>query len=930
MDNTNASPLQWRVELFGNLQVVGTPGSLVVRQFRTRRAALLLAYLALKPGTVKSRSQLCEMLWPEADPQSQQNRLRFELSALRASLGGTLFATDCGKTAVALASTVGSDVADFDHLVTRSARLHAADQRLPLLRQAVALYRGELLPGVDLPDDCPPEYDWLSLERNRLHQAASRAAGQLIADLGVLGLHAEAIDVRQKIDSLLPNAVEQRSESSVDVDRTALKPMARQQPVAAYTASPPVSLLQGPFFGRETELLRLRQWAAAPIANGEASATATIAEPENGFSEPRLLTVLGPGGMGKTRIVLEGLVGRADSILIACFSASDERQIYEAIALTLSLPRRPHVPIQNQVVEALRVRSACILVLDNCEHLLTACANCVRTLLHACPHLRVAATSQHALMVEDEETLTLAPLSSREARNLFLSRVEAVQPAFALTPSTRAVAEEIADLLGGVPLALELAAARAIVLGPHEMQEQLRRQLDFLASPHPGRPSRHRSMRAVLEWSLGLLSDKARRALAFLSLFRTSASLEAIQAALGEDAPPLDALEELRLYSLLIVRIAGGESRAGTRYDVLPYVRDFAAQQLPVPERHLGWDRMARFWTQQLATVPNAFQWGKWDAIRAMLVPDLENIRAAITGCAERGLGAALYRLTDELGTVFLEMGYWDDAAALLRYTEDAGPHSLEHRIRLLGLEGALDRRRGNEDQARRAWENRLLLARDTYDADLEATILFDLAGQAIDTGQFAEAQTFIDAGAGVAAQASLAYRLVVGHVLRARLGLAQQQPEAAAWAETAWASCAQENLNPSRLLYVLIHLLPVFRSCGNNTRVGELVERGLPLAIKTGQAFLLARLLDDAACYWEEQGLWQAAALGFFIAYAIHTELGSRFAEASQQAWEHFQQRHALQEGIHLPENQISHSSVGVPAPTWQHAVERLHLFLS
>lgn len=925
-----------RVEMLGGLQVVSTPESIAVRKFRTRRVALLLAFLAMKPGTAHSRDQLGEMLWPEEDPKVQRARLRYELSKLRVSFestfGTALLADDGGHAVVALNADVQSDVAEFDGLVKRAARINSAENRIEILRPTVALYRGDLLPGYDVPEGCPPEFDWITRERQYFREAAYQASVKLISDLRTLGLRDEATSRQQEVNVLFSDLEEENSIANRKTTVSVRETLPRHDPVevSSYVVSPPIPLLQGKFFGRDEEIRWLRQWAITPNLSKNSEQRSTPTSRRRPVPK-RLVTLLGPGGIGKTRLLIEAILGRAEAVVVPLTSVPPEgndAQIYEAISSALKIVRRPNLPLQQQVVEALRVRPDAILLLDNCEHVIAACARCVSELLRACPSLRIGVTSQRALGIAEEVTLEISPLPVSDAHSLFLDRAQAVRPDFARTPSAQEAAREITDLLGGMPLALELAAARAVFLGPQQMLAQLRERLNFLSSSHPARPTRHRSMRAVLQWSTSLLSDGACRTLAFLSLFRTGTTMEALQAVADADGTLLDCLEELRLCSLLIVRQeeADDADTAPTRFDLLFHVREFAGELLTTEDRNGGWERHAEFWIAQVVAMPDAFKWGRWEAIRQLVVPDIDNIRAAIDGCIRLGLSGSLVRLTERLGTVLLELGYWSDTELLLQNAEEYGQLSPEQLARILGFRGALDRRRGNEERARAAWERRLAYVRQQADPDMEATVLFDLAGQAIDSRDNGRALQLLDEGLAITERENLAFRSVVGRVLMARVLRSHDLlPDARTWALDAWTRLSTITANPTQTLYVIIHLLPVFRSASDDSQIAQMIRMGVPLALETEQAFLLARLLDEAWPFWEAEGKLNLAGLGLFISREIHIELGSRLAEQSCAAMEQFRKRLCEQvENLHTG----GESLAWIREPrvlTWRQAIQEL-----
>ncbi len=256
----------------------------------------------------------------------------------------------------------------------------------------------------------------------------------------------------------------------------------------------------------------------------------------------RLVTLLGPGGIGKTSLALRVAADLAASpafadgvavALLAPVATADDVPI--AIAASLGVPLQGARPALEQLVDALRDQEL-LLVLDNLEHLLRpgdgeALTALIARLLAEVPGLRVLATSRERLRLRDEQVLDLGGLAlpasdsgprveRSEAVRLFVERAQRVSPAFALSAESRTVVAQICRRLEGMPLAIELAASWTRALAPHEIAEEIERSLDFLSGADRDTPARHRSMRAALDHSWQLLDNNERRALAQLSVFR--------------------------------------------------------------------------------------------------------------------------------------------------------------------------------------------------------------------------------------------------------------------------------------------------------------------------------------------------------------------------------------------------------------------------
>jgi predicted ATPase/class 3 adenylate cyclase len=312
------------------------------------------------------------------------------------------------------------------------------------------------------------------------------------------------------------------------------------------------------------------------------------------LGERRLVTLTGPGGSGKTRLALE--LGRsigpehADGVwLVDLASIDDDTLIAEATMVSLGL-RGSDAPALDVLRSYLAGRDA-LVVLDNCEHVLGGAATLVADLLAACPRMRVVATSREALRVPGEAEYAVEGLAREEAIELFAARV----------PGRRRIEdpdsiERICVALEGIPLALELAAARLRVLSPAELASRLDDQLAVLARGTRTAPERQRTLRATLDWSHDLIDEDERTVFRRLGIFAGGFTPEAAEHVVADEQIPrgrvIDLLEQLVERSLL-TRVPGG---SGARFRLLEPVRQYAAERLAeadernaFAQRHLDW-----------------------------------------------------------------------------------------------------------------------------------------------------------------------------------------------------------------------------------------------------------------------------------------------------------------------------------------------------
>jgi non-specific serine/threonine protein kinase len=300
-----------------------------------------------------------------------------------------------------------------------------------------------------------------------------------------------------------------------------------------------------------------------------------VAEVEGLLSRRRLLTLCGPGGCGKTRLALavaRDLVGGyEDGVwLVELAALSDPDLVPRALASALGVRETPDRPLTEVLVEYLGPRKT-LLVLDNCEHLVEGCAALAEALLRACPDLKILATSREPLRVAGEASLPVPSLSvpdpgrllpaeelgRYEAVRLFVERARAVDADFGLTERNAPAVARLCQELDGMPLAIELAAARTRVLTVEQISQKLKDLLSFLTAGSRTAPPRHQTLRATLSWSYELLDGRERELLGRLSVFAGGWDLEAAEAVgTGESVEAgrvLDLLSQLVDKSLVVV-----------------------------------------------------------------------------------------------------------------------------------------------------------------------------------------------------------------------------------------------------------------------------------------------------------------------------------------------------------------------------------------
>lgn len=310
----------------------------------------------------------------------------------------------------------------------------------------------------------------------------------------------------------------------------------------------------------------------------------------------RLVTVTGVGGVGKSRIAIQVALDIASRFpdgawLCELAAAQDEEELGQVVAATLGVLARPATTLTDSVIDALRMREL-VLVLDNCEHLVAAVGHLAEGLLRDCPGVRILATSREALGIAGEQVWPLSALElpgraadigavmASEAVQLFAERARAVQPGFVIDESNADAIAEICRRLDGIPLAVELAAARVTIMTPADIASRLDQRFQLLTGGRRSAAERHQTLRGAIEWSYELLEPRERALFERLSVFPGSFDAEAAAAvSVRDDLEPWDVLDAgagLVAKSMLTADEASGS----TRYQMLETIRTFARERL--------------------------------------------------------------------------------------------------------------------------------------------------------------------------------------------------------------------------------------------------------------------------------------------------------------------------------------------------------------
>ena len=689
--------------------------------------------LVVHADEVVSTDRLINDLWGDHPPTTALGTLRTYIARLRALLD------EDGATAVAtvppgycLRLDAGSIDAQRFALLRDDARsLIPIDppEAARRLRAALELWRGPALVDVAYEDWAQPaiarleELRWSAREELaeielaqghhaeivaelEAHVAAEpfreRLRGQLMIALYRCGRQAAALRVYQQFRRLMaeelgvdPSAELRHLEQSILLQRRDLewRPGVGGRPAGGTGTKRPSTS----FVGRAAEMAHVQELL---LAN-------------------RIVTLIGTGGCGKTRLAselaAELAASYADGVTVVELAALDDgTHVPRAVADALGLHEEPGQPLVDTLGALLREREL-LLVLDNCEHLLEACVALISRLLAAAPALTILATSREPLAMDIETAWLVPPLPAEAAVHLFVDRAAQAQPGFSRTADNAAAIAEIARRLDGIPLALELAAARVRFLSPHEIAAALERRFELLSSGFRTAPSRHRTLRASVDWSYDLLSGDERVLFRRLSVLASSFGVDAARdVAAGDDLPRgqiLDLLLRLVDKSLLTTSASVGT----TRFRLLETMRQYAWERLSdardelaaTSDRHLEWCVTRAECAGAGFLGPDA---GRWlDEIEA----ERDDMRHALRWALSSSKSAHALRIAVGLGVYWRLRGYRSEGRTWLTNAlaaADEAPDGL--RSRGLVALSELEYNDGDRTIARRHAEQALASAR--------------------------------------------------------------------------------------------------------------------------------------------------------------------------------------------------------------------------
>jgi predicted ATPase/DNA-binding SARP family transcriptional activator/uncharacterized protein HemY len=946
------------IRLFGPMEV--RLGSQPLPRLHSRKGLWLLALLALRGGRDVEREWLSGVLWPDSDARHSRRSLRQSVHDLRVALGpeGSRLAAQGSRTLRLDLSGAFVDALAFDAAVARG----DPDS----LAAAVRLYRGPLL------EDCTEE--WSLQERGPREQAyvgalaalaaAATARGEpavaadylrlavgvdpyreelqraLMQSLSESGNPASALMVYQRLSDLLRRelAAEPAAETTTlfrqlrDATRARARPDGRR---AAGGGGRMEAGRDGPgHAGRPLPLAALPRRLPSPLTQligREEEGRAVVAR----LGEARLVTLTGVGGIGKSRLAVQVATELAEQFpdgtsFVELAGLADGALVAATVAASLGLPEPAGRPALEALGAALWDREL-LLVLDNCEHLLPACAEVAASLLGRCAGVRVLATSRQPLGLAGEVIWRVPSLEvpgssalpagvkdaasyflGYDAVRLFVARAHQADPHFRLAPGDAALVAQLCRRLDGIPLAIELAAARVRAMTVGQIAARLDDRFRLLTGGSRAALPRQQTLRGTLDWSDDLLSEPERALIRRLSVFAGGWTLEAAEAVCGDrgvrragcglpgadrpirkpqstihDHEVLDLLTGLVDRSLVVYDERDGAPPDSARYRLLETVRQYfneclqeGGEEETIRGQHLEYFLALAEEAEPHLTGARQSEWLE------RLETEHDNLRTALehsTDAPALGLrlAVALWRFWRVRG--YLREGR-ERLARALSAAAGAGTSESVKAVRLTALNaaGSLAANQGDYRTARSLHEEGLALARESGDRPGIAHSLNYL-------GTVAEAQ-----GDYAAARSLYEQSLAIRRELEDRLAIADSLDDLGTVAE------AQEDFGTARSLYEqslaikqefgdrlgiaqsLNYLGMVARQQGDYAAARSLHARSLAIRRELGLRSPVAYSLNHLGMVAHQQGDYGAARSYFEESLSIRRELGDRPATAA------------------------------------------------
>ena len=641
-----------------------------------RKAIALLAYVAVndmgRASQRYSRESLSALFWPDYEQAKAFSNLRRTIWEVHQAIGEHWLIADRESVHLNADAEIELDVARFQDLLSQSRQQSDPALRISLLIEATKLYRNHFLTAFSLKDAYPFN-EWAFAESEDLRRQLAEAITTLSEDYCTLGQAEQAIPHARRLISLDPlNESSHRQLMEVYIQAGQHSAALKQYQACEQILRKELGLNPQP----ET-LTLYKKIRKGDIKPAQVIKSTEIVTPKhnlpsqlstfigrekeqveiiNLIAKNRLVTLAGTGGIGKTSLALQ--VGHKllneyphGAWFTGLDSLSDPTLIPQTVASVFDIRVRSDRPVIEKLINVLHNKTT-LLIIDNCEHLLEACAQLITTLLQSCPNIKILATSREVLHVAGEATYqmqslsmpeqsegSLVKLTEYESIRLFIERAALALASFALTNDNARSVIDICRKVDGIPLAIELAAARVNILQVKEILKQLQNSFALLSSDGQTTLPRRRTLQASMDWSWGLLSETEQIFLRQLSVFAGGWTLESAQAVCDGDV--LGLTSALVKKSLIVVNQETGRE---TRYHFHEIVRQYMRERLiesgeeeSIQTRHLKYFLQLSEQAETALRGPMQVKWYE------RLNDERDNVRAALEWAAKIDVEAGLY-----------------------------------------------------------------------------------------------------------------------------------------------------------------------------------------------------------------------------------------------------------------------------------------------
>jgi predicted ATPase/DNA-binding SARP family transcriptional activator/Tfp pilus assembly protein PilF len=883
-----------------------------------RKASALLAYLALT-NQPHNRDALAALLWPEYDQAGARTALRQALKALKTALGGNWVEANWETIRLGCDDSLWIDVEHFrGRLAQCRTHDHAEDDVCKLclspLNEAAEIYRDHFLAGFTLSDS--PDFDeWQFYQAEQLRSNLTTALDRLVRGYTTQNEFQAAISHAHRLLTLDPlhepaycylmqlyarmnqrqNALRQYEECQRALAELSIAPqpattqlyeairageilpqvasdgvqIVAQLPIARRSHLPQPAT---PFVGRDAELAQIRDQLDNPNC--------------------RLLTLVGIGGIGKSRLAIQAAQGKTEQFkhgvhFVSLAALTSHELLASAIALTLRFSfqdgNSPKIQLLNYLVE-----KEILLVLDNFEHILDA-ADLVMEILAGAPHVKILATSRERLQLQEEWLLPIGgmdypqaqatePIEAHGAIRLFVQSVQRVQGKFSLAENSLAVTR-ICQLVEGMPLALELAAGWLWTMSCEQVADQIQNNLDFLETSLRNIPERHRSLHAVFDHSWNLLTEPERAGLVKLAVFRSGFTLEATEAIAEISRRMLDSLAQKSL-----IRRDGSD-----RYNIHEMLRQYLAQKLhntPDMETRTQ-DRHCAYYADFLHLREQRLQRDDLTSARDEIQLEIDNIRAAWNWMAllgKHGEGETAFIALDQF---YLLQGWYTEgiaayANALQQFDRaNTTPHE-RFRAQLLARQGWFYLLLNQWTPGEECLQQSLSLARVLGAVPDIVFALNRLGYGALRQTDYEKATILLEESIAICETTRLTQELSFALNALAQVLEKQSRYDEAVQRFQASLAFARESASLFSIGESLIGLGNVLMARGDYAGARQQFEETLITYRKLGDPYLIAQSLNRLGWASFRQGTYGEAKPRFEQAFSIYREIGNRHGMAN------------------------------------------------